>query len=421
MVSLVRASTAPRERLVASPATIIVGLGGLYVAQSVIGGVVFTGLPAVLRQNGASLNDIAFILLTVLPWSFKFVWSPAVERYRSPRSGRRRSREVVAIVGAFAVAMIVACALIGPGALLPLTVAMMAASFASATLDIACDGHAVESLAERNRGWGNAAQVGGAYMGAAIGGGLFLVLIDHLGWQPATLVMAGVLVALGLPFLLTPDRQHAAPEDRPPQSVMAALRRPEMRSGLLLVAVYVLGAKWASILISPFLIDSGLSLTALGTLNGIGITVSGLAGAFGGGWLVRRFGAFPIMSGALALTALGLAGFALAAVAGVKAPAALGALMLLGSLSFSLGVVALYSELMGRASLDQAGVDFTLFQSMDAIVSVVGWWLVSAVGDRLGFAVCFGAAAILGLAALVALPFLARRESARAREAQQGA
>ncbi|MFJ5487270.1 hypothetical protein ACIKTA_06400, partial [Hansschlegelia beijingensis] len=80
-----------------SPATIIVGLGGLYVAQSVIGGVVFTGLPAVLRKNGASLNDIAFILLTVLPWSFKFLWSPAVERYRSPRSGRRRSREVRAM------------------------------------------------------------------------------------------------------------------------------------------------------------------------------------------------------------------------------------------------------------------------------------------------------------------------------------
>ena len=158
----------------APPLRLIIGLGGLYVGQSVIGGVIFTGLPAVMRQNGASLNDIALILLTVLPWSFKFLWAPALERFRSPHGARRRSRLTIGLVGPFAVGAVVACALIGPTALGPLTIAMMVASFSSATIDIACDGHAVESLAEQNRGWGNAAQVGGAYLGSAIGGGLFL-------------------------------------------------------------------------------------------------------------------------------------------------------------------------------------------------------------------------------------------------------
>lgn len=399
----------------APAARLVIGLGGLYVAQSVIGGVIFTGLPAVMRKSGASLNDIAFILLTVLPWSFKFLWAPAVERFRSPHGGARRSRGTIALFGAFAVGAVVACALIGPTALGPLTVAMMVASFSSATIDIACDGHAVESFAERDRGWANAAQVGGAYLGSAIGGGIFLVLIDHCGWQPATLVMACALVALAAPFLLTPDGAVAARHDRPPQSLRRALKRPEMRSGLALVAVYVFGQKWSMLLVGPFLIDSGLSLTAIGTLNGVGVTSLGLAGAVGGGYVLRRIGAFRAMRWALGVQILVMAAFALFAYLKLDAPTALMAVYLASAGTLALGFVALYSELMGRASLDQAGVDFTLFQSMDSIVSLIGWRLAGAVGDALGYAFCFTASAALGTVAAMLMPVFARDSTARGR------
>lgn len=395
-------------RAAAPAARLVVGLGGLYVAQSVIGGIFFTGLPAVMRKSGASLNDIAFILLTVLPWSFKFMWAPAVERFRSPHGGIRRSRSAVALFGAFAVGAVIACALIGPTALGPLTVAMMVASFSSATIDIACDGHAVESFAERDRGWANAAQVGGAYLGSAIGGGIFLVLIDHWGWQPATLVMACALVALAAPFLLTPDGAVAARKDKPPQSLKQAFKRPEIRSGLALVALYVLGQKVSMLLVGPFLIDAGLSLTAIGTLNGVGVTALGLAGALGGGWVLRRVGAYRVMGWTLCVQMLVMLAFALLAHLKVDAPAALMVIYLASAGTLALGFVALYSELMGRASVDQAGVDFTLFQSMDSIVSLVGWRLAGFAGDTLGYAVCFAASAGLALLAALLIPRFAR-------------
>ncbi len=398
----------------APAARLVIGLGGLYVAQSVIGGVIFTGLPAVMRQNGASLNDIAFILLTVLPWSLKFLWAPAIERFRSPHGGMRRSRSAIALFGAFAVGAVVACALIGPTALGPLTVAMMVASFSSATVDIACDGHAVESFAERHRGWANSAQVGGAYLGSAIGGGVFLVMIDHWGWRPSALTMAGVLVALAAPFLLTRDGAVASRHDRPPQSLKQALKRPAIRSGLMLVAVYVLGQKWAMLLVGPFLVDAGLSLTAIGTLNGVGVTALGLAGALGGGYLLRRIDAFRVMSWALGVQIGVMIAFAAYAHWKFDAPTALMAIYLASAGTLALGFVALYSELMGRASLDQAGVDFTLFQSMDSVVSLLGWRLAGSFGDALGYAICFSAAAGLGLVAILLMPWLARNSPAQA-------
>lgn len=397
-----------RARAPRSGAWPVVGLGGLYVAQSVIGSMIFAGLPAVMRQSGASLNEIAFTLLAVLPWSFKFLWAPAVERFRSPQDGVRRSRLTVAIVGAVSVSAVAAFALIGPGALAPLAAAMMLASFASATIDIACDGHAVETLAERDRSWGNAAQVGGAYLGSALGGGVFLVLIDHMGWRDAGLVMAGALVALALPFLLTPDGARPARADRPRPSLKRAFQRPDVRFGLVLVAVYVFGQKWAMTLIGPFLIDSGLSLTAIGTINGVGVTALGVLGALGGGYLVRRHGPFSIMTRTLGAQIAAMLALAAIAYFQVTSPYVLLPTVLASAVMFALGFVALYTELMGRASLDQAGVDFTLFQSADAIVSLIGWQLAATVGEALGYAACFVAAGVFGLAALALMPILSR-------------
>lgn len=397
------------ERL-PSPTAVIAGVGGLYVAQSVIGGVTFQGLPAVLRQSGASLNDIAFILLTVLPWSFKFLWAPWIERLRLPASGGNRSRPVVAAIGAVAVAALVAAALTGPTMLGAVTTALTIGAFASATVDIACDGYAVESLAERHRGWGNAAQVAGAYLGSAIGGGVFLILIDQIGWRDATLTMAATLFALGLPFLLgrSPMRPRATEAARP--SLGAALRRPEVRRGIALVGLYVLGQKWAMVLISPFLVDAGMSLSTIGLFNGFLGTVLGILAALAGGWATRRYGASPVMMISLVAQAASTAGFALAAIFDWHSTIGLGTLTALNSGIMAFGFVALYAELMGRASLDQAGVDFTLFQCADGLVSLIGWQLVGTFGDRLGFAWCFGLAAAIGFAASAALPRLARTD-----------
>lgn len=399
-------ATSPR---LPSPAAVITGVGGLYVAQSVIGGVTFQGLPAVLRQHDASLNDIAFILLTVLPWSFKFLWAPWIERLRLPAAGGNRSRLVVGTIGAVAVAALGAAAFIGPTALGAVTTALVIGAFASATVDIACDGYAVESLAEKHRGWGNAAQVAGAYLGSAIGGGVFLILIDHIGWRDATLVMAAVLVGLGLPFLLgrSPLRAHRDGAERP--SLGAALKRPEVRRGIALVALYVLGQKWGMVLISPYLVDAGMSLTTIGLFNGFLGTALGVVAALLGGWATRRYGATPVMAASLVAQVLATAGFALAAALAWRSTLGLGTLTVLNSGVMAFGFVALYAELMGRASLDQAGVDFTLFQCADGLVSLIGWQLVGVFGDRLGFAWCFGIAAAIGVVATAALPAVMRR------------
>ena len=398
-----------------SPVAVVTAIGGLYVAQSVIGGVTWSGLPAVMRDQGASLDNIGLLSLIALPWALKFLWSPAVERFRLPRSGRNNTGTVILAGGLVSTVGLLAIGWIGVSSLMPVLACLTLVAFAAATVDIACDGYAVQNLKQADHGWGNAAQVGGAYLGAAIGGGLFLVLVAQFDWRAAIWAMAALLILLGLPFFLT--RRVAVPPETQAHtpSIMAALRRPEIRRGLVVCALYVLAMKVALGMLGPFLIDKGIDLATVGMLNGLGSLFVGAAGALVGGLLVRLFGARIVLIGALIPQAAALAFFALYAwQGGWPQPLLMAVSVLSSSGLMAVGFVALYALFMGWSDIRQAGVDFTLFQCMDALVSIVSGMAAGYVAEFFGFGIFFAGAAAVALAAVPLLALSFRRPAASA-------
>ncbi|MXQ14251.1 MFS transporter [Microvirga makkahensis] len=394
-----------------SPAAVVLGVGGLYVGQSIISGMTFSALPSVLRDRGLPLDRIGLVYLAVLPWVLKFLWAPALERYRLPATGPSRSRSIVLAGGMISAASLVLVGLIGPNSLAPLMAVLVVIAFAASTVDIACDGHAVESLSERHHGWGNAAQVGGAYIGAAIGSGLFLVLVDRFDWTGATLAMAVLIVLLGLPFLLSPARAPAAPRTHQP-SLRDALRRSDMRKGLALAAVYTLTQKWGLSMIGPFLVDRGFDLSSLGVINGVGGLAIGFACALLGGAMVRAWGARAVLVIALVLQAGALVGLAVAAWSdGIPRVVLLGLALASSSAVMALGYVALYAHFMALSDPRQAGIDFTLLQCMDALVSMVGGVGAGWIAQHFGYGAFFGIAGALAAAAVPAGALLSRRST----------
>jgi len=398
-------------RRLSTPVAVVLGVGGLYVGQSIISGLTFSALPSVLRDGGMALDQIGLTYLAVIPWVLKFLWAPAIERYRLPPTCPSRSRSVVLIGGLICAACLVLAGAIGPTRLVPLLGVLTIIALAAATVDIACDGHAVESLSERHHGWGNAAQVGGAYIGAAIGSGLFLILVDRFDWMLASLFMAVLLVLLGLPFVLSPAAAPAAPRTHQP-SLRDALRRSTMRKGLALAALYTLTQKWALSMIGPFLIDKGLDLSALGILNGLGGLLVGFVCALVGGALVRLWGARLVLVIALVLQAGALYGLAAAAWWGnVPQVLLLGLALASSSAIMALGYVALYAHFMALSDPRQAGVDFTLLQCMDAAVSMVGGVGAGWIAQHFGYVTFFGLASFLALLAVPVGSVLSRRSN----------
>src|SRR5688572_33390054 len=63
----------------------------LYFAQGVPEGMLFFGIPAWMAMNGKTPGEIsAFAVACGLPWSFKFIVAPLMDRYTYLPMGRKR-------------------------------------------------------------------------------------------------------------------------------------------------------------------------------------------------------------------------------------------------------------------------------------------------------------------------------------------
>jgi MFS transporter (putative signal transducer) len=394
-----------------STARTLTVIAGIYTTQSVIGALTFHAVPAVLRKAGAGLDMVGSISLFMLPWALKFLWAPWIERWRLPTDGRRRSRAVV-VIGQ-AIAMIAVATLVGvdPASVpLLLVVALAIAAVATATVDIACDGFAIERLRSGVRGWGNVMQVGGGYAGAMIGGGLFLVLVDRAGWHWAILATAAIVGLLTLPMALTPEPGRTDGKDaahRP--SLRHALARREIRTGLMAVLVVQAGLRLSQGMTGPFLIDRGFDLAALGVVAGGAGTIASFAGTILAGLALQRFAVTLVLPSVVGLLAVMLAAFFALALHG-EAPRWLLGAFLVGK-AFAVGAifVALYTAMMGWSSPLQAGVDFTLFQSADAMMAAIAGVAGGVIAQHLGYPACFGLSVALAIVATVVMRWLLRR------------
>ena len=52
-------------------------------------------VPGWLRSEGVDLSTIGLLSLATLPYTWKFLWSPVVDRYQLPFLGRRRGWAIV--------------------------------------------------------------------------------------------------------------------------------------------------------------------------------------------------------------------------------------------------------------------------------------------------------------------------------------
>ncbi|RLM27167.1 hypothetical protein BIY26_06495 [Brenneria goodwinii] len=386
---------------------VLPAIAGIYISQTVITSLTTQALPSLLRDAGASLQVAGLTALLWVPWGLRFLWAPAVERWRLP-AGRleRRSRTLV-LAGQWLIAAILLglglAALLGHLSLADhagwILSGLLLAALVAATTDVASDGFAVEQLASPQRGWGNVAQVGGNYVGAMLGAGGFLLVAGLAGWPWALLSASLAMLLLSVPMLLLReplrDRAQAAVSHRP--GLLHALRRPEVRSGLLLMLLSSIGVRLTLGMFGPFLLDRGMSLEQLGWLFGSLHIGAGLTGAVLGGVLARCAPGWRAVWVAVSLKACVLVALTLA-VPSAPLPVLM---MLIGLMLATLGLVwvALYSALMGLASPLQAGLDFTLFQSADALLAIAGGVAGGWLSQHLGYGVCFGLAAASAIAA----------------------
>lgn len=385
-----------------APRRILAAVGGIYTAQSLIGGLTFVSVPTILRDRGVGLEQIGLVSLVMLPWALKFLWAPWVEGLRRPR--------LVITIGEFLAALILlGIGLLGGGDASSLLLCLAVLAMVAASVDIACDSFLISHLDTARLGSGNVAQVGGGYLGLVFGGGLFTLIVASWGWMAACGVLAAILAALSLPMALMAEPRTASHHH---PSLRDALKRPAIRAGILLTLCFESGGRVAMALGGPLLIDHGAPLSVVGAVNGLAGVAAGLAGAALGGLAVRRLGSARAVRTLFLLHLASLSLLILTVWRGADWTGIVPALLLENTV-MAAGFVTLYARLMEKVSPRQPGVDFTLFQCTSVVAAVAGGMAGGWLAGQSGYTAALVTAAMLtAMGAALARPLLSERRAA---------
>jgi len=259
-------------------------------------GLVWIALPAFLTYRGVDIRTVGLFSLSQSPWSFKFLWSPLMDRFgpRIGRLGRRRSWILICqlflMLSILGLAGFSQTADVGVIAILALLIA-----FGSASQDIVIDAYAVEVLERSEQGLAVGARNALARSAVLIAGALTITAGQRMGWPPVFTVLALLYIPLAFVVLWSPEPEAAAP---PPRSLRQAVFDPLIelfrRQGALpilgFLVLYKFGENLATALIRPFLIQKCYAPEDVGVGTATIGLIALIVGAFLGGLATDRIG-----------------------------------------------------------------------------------------------------------------------------------
>ena len=262
-----------------------------------------------LAEAKVDLASIGLFALVGLPYTWKFLWSPIIDRVPLPVLSRLfgRRRGWLLLVQCLLAAAIVALGASDPAqGLARMAVFATLVAFLSASQDIIIDAYRVELLDERQQGAGAAAIVIGYRLAMLLAGAGALVIAELAGWFWAYASMAACLGLGIVTVLLAPEPRVGAAAtapaaDGPAQWLKQAVVEPFAdffrRNGLstallilLFIMLYKLGDALLGTMTNPFYVDLGFTKPEVATIvKGYGL-VATLLGGFLGGMVVNRRG-----------------------------------------------------------------------------------------------------------------------------------
>jgi PAT family beta-lactamase induction signal transducer AmpG len=265
-------------------------------------------MQAWLSGEGIDVATIGFLSLVGLPYTFKFLWAPLMDRFELPWLGRRRGWLVLTQFGlAGALWWMAATSPTDATRLFALLAVLVA--LVSASQDIVIDAYRTDLLPANERGLGSSLNVLGYRLAMILSGGVALIWVDPVQgggwtWPEVYRVMAALMAGTAVLSAIFLPRLPAAPR---PVSVASNDLRGFACMALAIGVGYVLTAGLgdlgrahpllaggifrpvASALLSPWLATTSLSASLQGRwidlltlLMGIGFTLPLAA------WAARR-------------------------------------------------------------------------------------------------------------------------------------
>ena len=365
-------------------------------------------IPAWLKTEHVDLKAIGFFGLIQFPFTWKFIWSPLMDRFAIPGLGRRRGwmllTQLVLLATIASVGMFTPADGMRAIALLASLVA-----FFSASQDIVLDAYRREILTEAELGLGNSVFVNAYRIAGLVPGSLSLILADHLAWSQVFLITAFFM----LPGILLTVLIREPLLSRPPATLREAVIEPfhefitrhRWQSAVFILAfifLYKLGDSMATALATPFYLELGFTKSEIGLIaKNAGLWPAVIGGLLGGIWMIKLginralwlFGVVQVGS---------ILGFAWLAGEGAN-QYGLAAVISFEALGVGLGTAAFTAFIARTTHPRYTATQYALFTSLAAVPRTVINAFTGVLVEQLGWQSFFLLCAALALPGMLLL------------------
>ncbi|WP_136413655.1 AmpG family muropeptide MFS transporter [Herbaspirillum sp. ST 5-3] len=380
--------------------------------------ILYNLLSAWLKSENVDLKAIGLFALVGFPYTWKFVWSPLMDRFHFPMLGRRRGWMLVtqiALLGTVA-----SMGLFSPRTELTAIVLLCGAvAFLSASQDIVIDAYRREMLTDEQQGSGTALFVNAYKLSTLVPGSLSLILSDFMSWQSVFFITSlFILPGIVATLIIAEPKIYGQPPKNLREAIVLPFQEFIHRSGwsyallvLAFIFLYKLGDSMATALATPFYIDLGFTRTQIGLVaKNAGLWASLSGGILGAIWLEktginRGLWIFGV------LQALAILGFAALAQTGVStndhATLMLGAVIGLEAFAVGLGTAAFTAYIATTTDPRYTATQYALFTSLAAVPRTFFNAATGFIVDQTGWFVFFLLCFALAMPGMMLLPKIA--------------
>jgi PAT family beta-lactamase induction signal transducer AmpG len=250
-------------------------------------------LQAWMTDEKIDLTAIGMVSLIGMPYVWKFLWAPFLDRYQVPFLGRRKGWmllfQILILVSIFGLSMT------NPTTNLTAVLgwAFCIALF-SASQDVVVDAYRREIMPDEELSMGSSLYVNGYRLAMIVSGALALNMAMAMPFTDVYKIMALCMIpAIIFTFIAPKETHHVKIPANMKEAVIGPLQEFFTRKGafvvLLFILLYKVGDSMAANMTTPFILQLGYTKADLGNVAKIFGLVSTIIGGLIGGVMMLRY------------------------------------------------------------------------------------------------------------------------------------
>ncbi len=381
----------------------------LYFTEGLPQGMLFIGLPAWMAMQGKTPGEIgSFAVACSVPWTFKFVVAPLMDRYTYLPMGRKRPW---VLIGHFGLILSIIAMAFVPDPMHNLKLFMTAAFCVSsfgAIQDAAGDAMAVDVIPAEQQARANGYMQGSRMVGSSLALVLCSWILNKYGFEASMLTLCFLVALVTLVpiflreqkgekiFPFTPGTSSAISQKMQMTSwatILNALYKVfRLRNSILLVALLFVtqGAyNFFETLLPIFAVNiTGWTNVLYSQVFAAADLVGGIAGMLAGGYLIERFGKKRMINIYFFLIMILVSGLGLSKSLWQNSTMLHGFIITYRMLN-AFAKIGVFAIAMQCCSKSVSASQFTLYMTMGATGSIAGAFFVGPIKENFNWEMTF--------------------------------